>query len=145
LLVISLPLRAREAPFRVRHTREIEGLYGWEEAPDGRRYRWTETYASVFVEGNPAWVAIPVRAPAVESGATPTEVAVTVDGYRPSRWPVGADWRSIRVELPPTRFPALGFRRINIRTEPSRSVTDPPGTSARVVGVQMGEPVVGSD
>jgi hypothetical protein len=142
LLAISTPIRARESPLRVRHTREIEGLYEWRDGPDGRRYRWTEPYASVFVEGNPAWVAIPMRAPVAQWGNTPADVGIAIDGNRPTTVPVGNDWKSIRIELPPIRFPGLNLRRINIRTEPARSVIDPEGSRPRVVGVQVGETVV---
>jgi hypothetical protein len=126
----------------VRHTREIEGLYEWEDGPDGRRYRWTEAYASVFVEGNPAWVVIPMRAPVAQWPDAPADVGIAVDGNRPTTVPVGDDWKSIRIELPPIRFPGLNLRRINIRTEPARSVIDPSGSRPRAVGVQVGETVV---
>ena len=62
-LAVSVPVRAREAPPGPRHGLAVEGLFDWEMGEDGRRYRWSEGYASVFVGREARRVEIPVRAP----------------------------------------------------------------------------------
>src|SRR5207247_1739256 len=111
----SIPTRARMPLARVTHTRAIDGLYEWESGKDGRRYRRTDEYASVFVEGNPRWAEIPMRAPREEHGETPVGVVISVEGIRGQRWLIGNDWTSVRIQLPTSKSPTLNVRRINIK------------------------------
>lgn len=141
LLGVSIPIRAREPLPRVTRTRAIDGLYEWERGRDGRPYRRTDEYASVFVEGNPRWADIPMRAPMEDLGEAPVGVEISVEGNRGRRWLIGKDWTPIRIELPPSKSPRLNVRRINIKTD---LPLDPAGQPARTraVGVQIGEPVL---
>jgi hypothetical protein len=139
LLIVSIPIRARNAPARVTRTREIDGLYGWEDGKDGRRYRWTEQYASVFVDGNPPRVEIPMRVPM--EGETAVAVDVSAEGNRGQRWLIGNEWTTVRMELPPPKSPELNVRRINIKIDRLRTLNDGPAGNTRTVGVQIGAPV----
>jgi O-antigen ligase len=141
LLAVSVPIRAREPLPRVTRTRAIDGLYEWERGTDGRRYRRTDQYASVFVEGSPRWAEIPMRAP-MENGETPVGVVISVEGNRGQRWLIGNEWTSVRIQLPPSKSPALNVRRINIKTDRPQSAADRPPRNARAVGVLIGESVV---
>jgi hypothetical protein len=142
LLAVSIPIRAREPLPRVTRTRAIDGLSEWERGTDGRPYRRTDEYASVFVEGNPRWAEIPMRAPMEDQGETPVGVVISVEGNRGQRWLIGNEWTSVRVLLPPSKSPALNVRRINIKTDRPQSATDQPARNTRAVGVLIGESVV---
>lgn len=142
LLAVSIPTRARMPLPRVTHTRAIDGLYEWESGKDGRRYRRTDEYASVFVEGNPRWAEIPMRAPREEHGETPVGVVISVEGIRGQRWLIGHDWTSVRIQLPTSKSPTLNVRRINIKTDRPRSATDQPAGNTPAGGVLIGESVV---
>ena len=132
-LALTIPIRAREAPPGPRHGRAVEGLFDWETGADGRRYRWTETYASVFVERKAERIEIPMRAPKETPAGEPAFAEVSVDGGKKSRWPLGDQWSRVTVELPYTPAIVQG-RRINIRAGHVRVLPD-----ARTVGVQIGE------
>jgi O-antigen ligase len=132
-LAVSVPVRAREAPPGPRHGIAVEGLFDWEMGEDGRRYRWSEEYASVFVGREARRVEIPVRAPRQERDAD-VAADVSVDGHRAVRWPIGHDWTSVTVDLPDTSS-IVQARRINIRSNHVRSLAD-----GRTVGLQLGEP-----
>jgi O-antigen ligase len=142
LLAVSIPIRAREPLPGMTRTRAIDGLYEWEKGKDGRRYRRTDEYASVFVEGNPRWAEIPMRAPIEDHGATPVGVEISVEGNRGQRWLIGNEWTPVRIQLPPSKSPTLSVRRINIKTDRPRSATEQAAGNTRAVGVQIGESVV---
>jgi hypothetical protein len=135
-LALTIPIRAREAPPGPRHGRAVEGLFDWETGADGRRYRWTEAYASVFVERKAERVEIPMRAPTETPAGAPAFAEVSVDGSKKVRWPLSDQWSSVTVVLPYTPAIVQG-RRINIRPGRVRVLPD-----ARAVGVQVGEPRV---
>jgi hypothetical protein len=111
----------------------VEGLFEWETGTDGRPYRWSGPYASVFVEREARRVELLLRAPRQEID-TDAAAEISVDGSRPVRWPVGPGWTSIVVDLPYT--PAIvQARRINIRSSRTHTLAD-----GRTVGLQMGAP-----
>jgi O-antigen ligase len=132
-LALTLPIRAREAPPGPRHGLAVEGLFDWEVGADGRRYRWTATYASVFVERKAQRVEIPMRAPQETPAGQPAFVEVSVDGGKKIRWPLSDRWSGIAVVLPYTPAIVQG-RRINIRAGHLHVLPD-----GRTVGVQVGE------
>jgi O-antigen ligase len=135
-LALTIPIRAREAPPGPRYGPAVEGLFDWETGADGRRYRWTGEYASVFVEPKARLVEIPMRAPTTTTAEGPAFAEVSVDGSRGVKWPLGDHWSNVSVVLPYT--PAIvQARRINIRASRIRSLPD-----ARTVGVAVGEPIV---
>ena len=131
-LAVSVPIRAREAPPGPRHGRAVEGLFDWEVGEDGRRYRWCEYYASVFVVREARRVEIPLRG----TGQEDLAAEISVDGRRAVRWPIGRDWTSVVVDLPFTPS-IVQARRINIRSSRVQSLAD-----GRIVGLQMGAPKV---
>jgi hypothetical protein len=130
LLAVSVPLRAREAPPGPRRVLPVEGLFGWEDGADGRRYRWSGEYASVFVGREARRVEIPVRAPLGEGVAAD----ISVDGSRARNRPLGREWTTITVDLPFAPL-IVQARRINIRTSRVQALPD-----GRVVGLQIGPP-----
>jgi hypothetical protein len=130
-LAASVPVRAREAPPGPRHGFAVEGLFDWEKGDDGRSYRWSGEYASVFVGREARRVEIPFRAPGQEGG-TGAAVDISIDGSRPVRWPIGRDWTSVTVDLPYTPS-MVQARRINMRSSRVRSLPD-----GRTVGIQIG-------
>jgi hypothetical protein len=134
-LAVSVPVRAREAPPGPRHGLAVEGLFDWEMGEDGRRYRWSEEYASVFVRRDARRVEIPVRAPR-QGRDTDVVADISVDGNRAVRWPIGDDWTSVTVDLPDTSS-IVQARRINIRSSRVQSLA-----GGRTVGLQIGTPKV---
>jgi hypothetical protein len=75
-------------------------------------------------------------------GKTPVGVVISVEGNRGQRWLIGNEWTSVRIQLPPSKSPALNVRRINIQTDRPQSAADRPPRNARAVGVLIGESVV---
>jgi hypothetical protein len=134
-LAVSVPLRAREGPLGPRRALPVEGLFDWETGADGRSYRWSGEYASVFVGRDARRVEIPVRAPGQE-GSGALAMDVSVDGSRPVHLPVARGWASVTVDLPFTPS-TVSARRINIRSSGVRSLAD-----GRTVGLQIGAPKV---
>jgi len=130
LLAGSIPLRAREAPPGPRRVLPVEGLFDWEDGADGRRYRWSREYASVFVGREARRVEIPVRAPLGDGVAAD----ISVDGGRARNRPLGREWTTITVDLPFVPL-IVQARRINIRTSHVEPLPD-----GRVVGLQFGPP-----
>jgi hypothetical protein len=139
LLAVSVPFRARDTRPAPKQTRGVTGLYDWEVGEDGRIYRWTEQFASVFVEPDVRRVQIPMRAPGTEKNGERVSVEITIDGHRPATWQLTDEWKNVVADLPPTGSIPNWSRRINIKTSRIRPLV------ARSVGVQLGQPTIVTD
>ena len=118
----------------------IDGLYGWETLPDGRRVRWTGEYASLFVPADVTRAYIPVRLPSNGGTARPMGVEVRTAGIRRGRTLVDDTWAIIDVQLPGIGPPTT-FKRIDLKVDrtwqPALYLAGSADT--RSVGVQVGE------
>ena len=137
LLAVSIPIRARQGLPGTRSGRDVDGLYEWERGSDGRRYRWTEQYASLFVDASARRVEIPVRLPRGAAAAT-TDVKLWIEPDVVYSVKVGPEWTSAVLELPP-QGSTDRFRRINLKGDHVTTVYDR-AHGAREVGVQIGTP-----
>jgi len=132
---------AARGPIMPTASRAVDGFYDWETGPDGRRFRWSERYASLFVPADVTRVLIPVRLPAKILSLGSTGVEVRIQGAERGRTLVGDRWIELNVDLPPVVPPAR-FNRIdlgmNVVWQPAIYI--PGSADMRLVGVQVGEP-----
>jgi O-antigen ligase len=140
LFAPSVALRGGLAPVE---SETVSGFYGWETGADGVRFRWAREYASLFVPANVRRVEIPVRAPMAGPLKEPVSIEITSGGATVARTYVTDRWSTVTVDVLRPPLP-LGFGRVDIRSNRlSRPMLFTPGSSdARVVGVQVGQPVV---
>ena len=131
---------AAQRPLTPPASEAVDGLSGWETAPDGARFRWTGQYASVFVPDDVNVVQIPVRVPVVIRNVTPGAVEVSDGGVTISRTPLSDAWTLINVPVDRSTASAH-FLRINLRSDNTwRPALYIPGSAQlRPVGVQVGE------
>ena len=118
----------------------VDGFYGWESGDDGRRYRWTREYSSVFVPADVVRVEIPVRMPTVARALRPLVVIPSVAGVAAPPVHVGDSWSVISLDLPHVD-PPTRFKRINLRVDRTwqPALYIPGSADLRAVGVQVGE------
>jgi O-antigen ligase len=130
---------ARAAPLAPPTSPAVDGLYGWETDSDGRRYRWTTEYASLFVPASARRVYVPVKVP-TDRPIGRIGVEVAVGGRFQSRTRVLDSWNAIEVALP-SAAPPMRFQRIDLKMDHTwQPAMHIPGSSdTRHVGVQVGE------
>jgi hypothetical protein len=137
LLVLSIPVRARQEIAAVDLAGITYGLFDWGAEPDGTRSRWSGPRATVFVDSRARVVEIPLL------GTLPTgarqQVEVIVDGRLANRVSVGPEWQRLRTLMPPPR--RAGAHRIDLVVSPvwipADSVSD--SDDRRVLGVKVGD------
>jgi O-antigen ligase len=141
VIVLSAVWSARGGPLGPPSSRAVDGLYEWETSEDGRRFRWTEQYASLFVPADISVVYIPVRVPSDRPALSPMGVEVRVGGVRQSRTLVDNTWGILVVPMPEVA-PPTRFKRVDLKVDrawqPALYVAG--SADFRTVGVQMGEP-----
>jgi hypothetical protein len=120
-----------------------DGFYEWETAEDGRRFRWTGEYASLFETGDVRAVHIPMRLPAAARAVTPIGVEVMAGGRSRGRVFITDVWADIYVPLGDVPTPK-GYRRVDVRVDRAwqPAVYIPGSADLRTVGIQVGEPRV---
>jgi len=118
----------------------VDGFYGWETGSHGRRFRWTERYASLFVPGDVTHANIQVRVPTQTRAVSPMGVEVMVGGADQGRTLVGESWTTISVALRETD-PLTRFKRIDLKMDrtwqPALYIAG--SGDLRSVGIQVGE------
>jgi hypothetical protein len=139
LLVASAVVRARRGPVEPPQSTVVDGLYGWETGDDGRRYRWSERYASLFVPANVTRVWVDMRVPVDRRAITPMGVEVAVGGVFQHRTLVYNYWTLVIVDLPDAP-PATKFKRIDLKVDRTwqPAVYIAGSADLRQVGVQVG-------
>jgi hypothetical protein len=131
---------AAQRPLTPPASEAVDGLSGWETAPDGARFRWTGQYASVFVPDDVTTLQIPVRVPTVIRNVTPLAIDVSAGGITLRRTVLSDAWTLIDVPL--GRAPVSAhLKRINLKADNTwRPALYIPGSAElRPVGVQVGE------
>lgn len=138
LLVLSVPLRARQELADTNLSHVSYGLFEWGNDPDGTRSRWSRPEFTLFVDGRAMLVEIPLSGVPLRSGI-PRQVEIRVNGRLFQRVAVGPEWQRIRTPLPG------GPRRESWRLD---FIVSPPWVPAkeidgsddqRVLGVKVGE------
>jgi hypothetical protein len=139
-IVAAAGVTAARGPVEPPRSAVVNGLYEWETAEDGRRYRWTEGYASLFVPAGVTRVSVPARVPIDRRAITPMGVEVASGGLLLGRTNVGDSWTTLVVAVPEVSPPAR-LKRIDLRVDKTwRPALYIAGSAdLRDVGVQLGE------
>ncbi len=94
---------------------ETTGLRGWQQAPDGTRYRWSGGHASFFVPSNPSRVGFRIATTFDASDSRPMIATVRLDDENVSRVALtDSSWRLVEIAMPPRA--SRRFRRIDVHT-----------------------------
>jgi O-antigen ligase len=140
VLSLAAVMSARSGPISPPSSPAVTGFYEWETDSDGRRFRWTSAYASLFVPANVKRIRVPVRLPIVHRPIAPMGVEAAVGGMVQSRSLVREQWSTIEIVLPHVEPPAR-FTRVDLRVDqvwqPALYVAG--SADMRSVGVQVGE------
>jgi O-Antigen ligase len=130
----------RAGPLEAPRSQAVDGFYRWEVAEDGRRFRWTEQFASIVVPKAVTRVLCPVRIPTDRRMLAPMGVEVSVDGRPGGRALATDSWSPLDVALGPAD-PRAPFRRVNFKMDrvwqPALYVAG--NADLRHVAVQVGE------
>jgi len=139
-ILMGAALSARKGPVAPRAERGIDGFYGWERAEDGRRFRWTEQYASLFFPADVRRIYIPVRLPVDRPSLVPVGLEIAVDGVSNGRTLVTSEWARVEVRLPDA-YPPVPYNRVDLRVDKTwqPAIYIPGASDMRSVGVQVGE------
>jgi O-antigen ligase len=131
---------ATRGPVEPPKSQAVDGFYPWETAEDGRRFRWTGLYASVFVPAAVKRVHIPIRLPIDSPAIAPMSVEIMTSGVDQGHVFAGREWDMVDLPLPDVA-PPLRFKRIDLRMprtwQPALYI--PGSYDMRPVGVQVGE------
>ena len=140
IIIAGATVRVVRGPVDPPRSRVVHGFYEWETTEDGRRFRWTSDYASLFVSADVTRVYVPMRVPIDRRAIAPMGVEISVAGVYQSRALVFNSWNSITVNLPEATA-STRFKRIDLKIDR----TWQPGLyiagsgDLRRVGVQVGE------
>ena len=140
-IVLAAVVTAARGPVDPSASQAVDGLYPWETSEDGRRFRWTERYASLFVPADVTQAYIPVRVPTDRPSIAPMGVEITTAGVAQSRTLVLNTWEVLTVTLPRVQ-PPTRFKRIDLKVDRTwqPGVYNPGSGDLRTVGIQVGEP-----
>lgn len=138
LLVLSVPLRARQEIAETNLSRVSYGLYEWGNDPDGTRSRWSRPEFTLFVDGRARLVEIPLSGIALRSDVI-RQVEIRIDGRLVNRVPIGPEWRVVKMALP--GGPRTESWRLDFVVSPPWIPADeiPGSEDRRVLGVKVGE------
>jgi O-antigen ligase len=121
-------------------TQAVDGFYGWETAEDGRRFRWTQQFASIIVPKEVQRVRVPMRVPMDRLPIAPMVVEWSIGGARPIRTLIGGSWSVLDFPLGDID-PMMRVKRINLKVErtwqPALYIAG--NADLRRVGIQVGE------
>jgi O-antigen ligase len=139
-LLLSGPVSAARRTVEPPPSQSVDGFHGWETDVDGRRFRWTADYASVFVPADVTYLYIPVRLPIDRPAVAPIGVEVAVGGVFQGRTWVGTSWLMLPVQLPDA-LPLMRHKRIDLKMDRTWQPAVHVAGSAdmRRVGIQVGE------
>lgn len=142
VIVVSIPVRARQQIAAVDLTRVTYGFFGWGREDDGSSSRFTGPLATLFVDGRVAVAELPIKG-TLPSGA-PQRVEVRVDGRLANTVEAGPAWQRVRVRMPGA---VSTSHRIDLAVTPAwvPSSVDPASTDSRLLGIKVGEVKTYSD
>jgi hypothetical protein len=98
---------------------QTTGMWDWEQAADGTRFRWTTSHASFFVPSDASEAHLRISTTFDEPGAQPMLVTISVDDVREARLVLSdSAWHDVIVPLRP--HGSRRQRRIDIRSNVER-------------------------
>jgi hypothetical protein len=138
ILVLSVPLRARQELAETNLAHVSYGLFEWGEDPDGTRSRWSRPEFTLFVDGRARIIEIPLSGIALRSNVI-RHVEIRLDGRLIDRVPVGPEWKRVRTIVPGD--PKSESRRLDFAVSPAWVPAEEMegSTDHRVLGVKVGE------
>jgi O-antigen ligase len=133
-------LSAAAGPLEPPKSQAVDGFYAWETTEDGRRFRWSGMYGSLFVPADVKRVRIPIRLPIESPALAPMAVGIVTGGVDQGQVLVGSAWDLLEVRLPEAP-PPVRFKRIDLKMartwQPALYIAG--SYDMRPVGVQVGE------
>ena len=141
LVFAVLPAWTLEKPLQPVHLEEVDGIYYADGGlAEGRPFRWTRQYASLFPLATARVIEIPLRAPSSAVVGDKVVVDIMVNGAMAARAIVDSHWSSVVLSLP-TPDPPLEHNRVNLYVNHVARISDfmPGSDDHRVVGVQVGD------
>ncbi len=99
VLILSVPLRAKQELAETNLSRVSYGLFEWGTDPDGTRSRWSRPEFTLYVDGRARVVEIPLGNIPLRSGLM-RQVEIRIEGRLVDRVPVGSEWKRVRLVLP---------------------------------------------
>jgi hypothetical protein len=142
LVVISVPIRARQAIGDIDFSRVAYGFHLWEAEGPGTRYRWTGSRATFFVHSSARAIDLPLRAFDPASLETEAfEVRILVNRRRVGLARLTDDkWHRVRVPAP-RHAEDESFWRVDLEVNPTWRPVErlPASTDSRMLGVKVGE------
>ena len=139
-IVAGVLTSAVRGPVSPPESQAVDGFYGWETAEDGRKFRWTQQFASIIVPNEVERVRIPVRVPTDRPAIAPMVVEVSTGGAKPTRTLVDDMWSVLDVPLGGID-PMMRVRRVNLKVDrtwqPALYIAG--DADMRRVGIQVGE------
>jgi len=138
VLVLSVPLRARQELAGMNLSRVSYGLFEWGNDPDGTPSRWSRPEFTLYVDGRARVVEIPLSGIALRTDVI-RQVEILIDGRLVDRVPVGPEWKRVRLALPAK--PTTESIRLDFTVSPAWVPADEMQGSEdrRVLGVKVGE------
>lgn len=129
-----------QGPVAPPESRDVTGLYEWETAPDGTRFRWMQQYASIFVPADTVLASLPVRLPRVPNLPRTVRAYTNVHGVLRENSDITDAWRVLDVRLPDA-VPPVRYQRIDVYTERAwqPALYIPGSADMRPVAIQVGE------
>jgi O-antigen ligase len=116
------------------------GFYDAERGGDGRPFRWTGQYASLFVPSGVGRISIPIRLGTDLRPIAPIGVSLRINGVDAARTLVGREWTTVEVNMP-WPDPPFRFTRIDLQMtrtwQPAIYIAG--SADMRQVGVQVGD------
>ena len=139
VIVATIPVRAFSGRLGPARGRAVDGFYEWQNGQDGRRFRSTGEYASLFVPSEAVTVQIPVR---VDSEHGPRLIDIEASGVQLGTFPLSSRWTTITLSLPPGQ-PVRRYKRIDFKVDRTWRPADilPGSTDTRELGAQVGDVV----
>lgn len=143
LVVVSVPIRARQATREIDLARVTYGFHLWETEGMGRRYRWTGPRTTFFARSSVRAVDLPLRAPFDPGrlGTEAFEVRIFVNHRRVVVARLTDDkWQQLSVPAP-SDAERDSFWRIDLEVRPTWRPDEwlPGSTDRRELGVKVGE------
>ena len=94
---------------------ETTGLRGWQQAPDGTRYRWSGGHASFFVPSHASRIGFRIATTFDASDSRPIIATVSLDDEDVDRVTLtDGSWRLVEIAMP--SHASRRVRRIDVRT-----------------------------